>query len=56
MFTKQITEPIRRLTELTEKLKQATDVEAKKVVINTVQQDPIFHSIRQRFENDQKKT
>jgi type II secretory pathway component PulJ len=36
MFTKQITEPIRRLTELTEKLKQATDVEAKKVVINTV--------------------
>lgn len=45
-FTKRITEPIERLTELTQELKQATDVEAKKEVIQKVKNEQIFHFMR----------
>lgn len=44
-FTRIITQPIKRLTQLTTELKQATDLESKKVVIDKVKSDIIFKEI-----------
>jgi hypothetical protein len=52
-FTRIITQPIKRLTQLTTELKQATDLESKKLVIDKVKSDMIFkeiHAAREELE------
>lgn len=49
-FTKRISEPIAKLTDLTTLLKQATDIDAKKDVIKMVKEDPMFKDIRDSCE------
>ena len=44
-FTKNITQPIETLTDLTDKLTSATDQEQKSAVIKNAQADPIFKEI-----------
>jgi hypothetical protein len=50
IFTKQITEPIAKLTKLTNKLKEASDLVAKHAVIEEVKEDEMFKSIKQNSE------
>lgn len=50
IFTKQITEPIAKLTKLTNKLKEASDLIAKHAVIEEVKEDEMFKSIKQNSE------
>lgn len=49
-FTKRISEPITKLTDLTTLLKQATDIDGKKEVIKKVKEDPMFAAIRDSCE------
>ena len=41
-FTNRISEPMRRLTELTTELKEATDAQAKLDIIEKVRNEEIF--------------
>ena len=47
-YTNRITHPITKLTDLTESLKRASDVEAKMLIINEVKDDQIFKFIKEK--------
>lgn len=47
-YTNRITHPITKLTDLTESLKKASDIEAKKLIIQKVKDDQIFSFIKQQ--------
>lgn len=46
IFTNKITRPIRKLTDKTEQLKKAVDTDSKNHVIDSLEQEDIFQSLK----------